>query len=60
MAAPVKITPAPVRKTIRVKVPRERAFEVFTARFGQWWPKSHHIAAAEMQNVVIEPRPGGR
>jgi len=60
MAAPVKITPAPVRKTIRVNVPPARAFEVFTARFGQWWPKSHHIAAAEMQNVVIEPRPGGR
>jgi uncharacterized protein YndB with AHSA1/START domain len=60
MAAPLKITPAHVRKTIRVNVPRERAFEVFTARFGSWWPKSHHIAAAEMQNVVIEPRLGGR
>lgn len=60
MAAPLKITPAPVRKTIRVNVPRERAFEVFTARFGSWWPKSHHIAAAEMQTVVIEPRLGGR
>lgn len=60
MATPVKITPAPVRKTITVNVPQARAFEVFTARFGSWWPKSHHIAKAEMANAVIEPRQGGR
>lgn len=55
-----KITVAPVRKSIRVQVPQTRAFEVFTARFGAWWPKSHHIAAAEMKNAIIEPRQGGR
>jgi len=58
--APVKITPAPVRKSIRVNAPRARAFEVFTTRFGTWWPKTHHIAAAEMKDAVIEPRAGGR
>jgi uncharacterized protein YndB with AHSA1/START domain len=60
MAASVKITPAPVRKTIIVNVPQERAFEVFTSRVGTWWPKSHHIAKAEMADAIIEPRQGGR
>jgi uncharacterized protein YndB with AHSA1/START domain len=55
-----KITVAPVRKSIRVQVPPSRAFEVFTARFGAWWPKTHHIAAVEMQDAIIEPRKGGR
>jgi len=55
-----KITPAPVRKTIRVNAPQARAFEVFTARFGSWWPKSHHIGAADMKDAFIEPRKGGR
>ena len=60
MNAPVKITPAPVRKSIVVKAPQARAFEVFTARFGTWWPKSHHIAAPDMADGIIEPRVGGR
>jgi len=60
MNAPVKITPAPVRKTIVVNAPQPRAFEVFTTRFGSWWPKSHHIGPAEMAEAIIEPRIGGR
>jgi uncharacterized protein YndB with AHSA1/START domain len=55
-----RITAAPVRKSIHVNVPQARAFEVFTARFGSWWPKGHHIAAVEMKEAVIEPRRGGR
>lgn len=55
-----KITPAPVRKAIRVNAPQARAFEVFTARFGNWWPKSHHIGTVEMKDAIIEPRHGGR
>jgi hypothetical protein len=27
-----------VRKTITVAAPQQRAFEVFTAQFGSWWP----------------------
>jgi uncharacterized protein YndB with AHSA1/START domain len=56
----MKITPAPVHKTITVNAPQARAFEVFTARFGAWWPKTHHIATAEMADAIIEPRQGGR
>jgi uncharacterized protein YndB with AHSA1/START domain len=60
MNAPLKIRPVPVRKSIVVKAPQARAFEVFTARFGAWWPKSHHIATPEMADGIIEPRRGGR
>lgn len=60
MNAPLKITAAPVRRSIRVNAPQAKAFEVFTARFGAWWPKSHHIAKIEMQDVFVEPRKGGR
>ena len=50
-----------VRKSILVEVPRAHAFEVFTARFGAWWPMaSHHIGAADPETVVLEPHPGGR
>ena len=54
------ITPAPVRRNIQVAVPRERAFEVFTAGIGRWWPKSHHIGAVDIDTLVFEPRAGGR
>jgi uncharacterized protein YndB with AHSA1/START domain len=54
------ITPAPVRKSILVKAPPERAFEVFTTGIGRWWPQSHHIGKAEMQDAIMEPRAGGR
>jgi uncharacterized protein YndB with AHSA1/START domain len=54
------ISAAPVKKTIRVEAPRARAFDVFTAGFGTWWPKTHHIGKAEMKEAVIELRAGGR
>ena len=54
------ITAAPVRKSIRVNAPPARAFDVFAARFGSWWPRDHHIGKAAMSEAVIEPRAGGR
>jgi uncharacterized protein YndB with AHSA1/START domain len=45
---------------VRVSAPSERAFEVFTAGVGRWWPKSHHIGKADLDTLVIEPRTGGR
>ena len=54
------IIPAPVRKSVRVSAPPDQAFEVFTARIGRWWPKSHHIGATDPETFVIEPRAGGR
>jgi uncharacterized protein YndB with AHSA1/START domain len=54
------IRPAPVRKSIKVAAPPERAFEVFTGGIGRWWPKSHKIGPADLDRPVIEPREGGR
>jgi uncharacterized protein YndB with AHSA1/START domain len=54
------ISPAPVRKSVLVAAPPARAFEVFTAGIGRWWPKSHHIGAADLDTIMIEPREGGR
>jgi uncharacterized protein YndB with AHSA1/START domain len=56
-----RIRPAPIRKTIDVQVPIDRAFRVFTRRMGEWWFKEHSINRASAQkDVVIEPHPGGR
>lgn len=57
---PQRITAAPVKKTLHVMASQATAFEVFTARIGTWWPQSHHIGKADMKEVVIEPRRGGR
>jgi uncharacterized protein YndB with AHSA1/START domain len=55
-----RIRPAPVRKTLELKVPQARAFEVFTAQMTQWWPRSHTIGSAPMREMIIEPRVAGR
>lgn len=54
------IRPAPVRKSFSVKAAPERAFKVFTADMGRWWPPSHHIGEGELAQVTVEPRVGGR
>jgi uncharacterized protein YndB with AHSA1/START domain len=54
------IVPAPVRKSVRVNASLERAFEVFTAGIGRWWPTTHHIGASDLDTHVIEPKKGGR
>jgi uncharacterized protein YndB with AHSA1/START domain len=51
---------APVRKSVTVKASPQRAFDVFTADFDRWWPRSHHIGQVPMQRAVIEGRVGGR
>jgi hypothetical protein len=54
-------TIAPVEKSVTVHAAPEKAFEVFTARFGDWWPMaSHHTGGEEAATVVIEPHVGGR
>jgi uncharacterized protein YndB with AHSA1/START domain len=49
-----------VRKSITVNAPRDHAFKVWTERFNDWWPKSHHIGAAELDKAVFEWRESGR
>jgi uncharacterized protein YndB with AHSA1/START domain len=52
-------TAAPVRTQIVVDAPIERAFDVFTADMGSWWPPANHILDAELAEMVFEPRVGG-
>jgi uncharacterized protein YndB with AHSA1/START domain len=49
-----------INRTVTVGVPVERAFRVFTDSFSTWWPPEYHIGAADMAEVVVEPRAGGR
>lgn len=56
----VTTSPAPVRRSVTVDLPPEKAFEVFTAGFGRWWPSSYKIGASPMKTAAIEPRAGGR
>ena len=51
---------APVRASITVDAPADRAFEFFTAEMGAWWPKEHHVLQGELSEMVLEPRAGGR
>ena len=51
---------AVVRKSIRVRVPIERAFSVFVEQMEMWWPPAHHIGDKPFQSIFVEPRVGGR
>lgn len=51
---------APVRHTLIVEAPREHAFDVFTRGINRWWFRDHHIGKQPLQEVVMEPRTGGR
>jgi uncharacterized protein YndB with AHSA1/START domain len=51
---------AVVKKSITVNVPVEQAFEVFTAGYDSWWPRSHHIGKSPMTEAIIETHAGGR
>ena len=55
-----RIEPAPVVKSVTVNAPPERAFEIFTARMGDWWLKTHSLTASGQKTVVVEPADGGR
>jgi uncharacterized protein YndB with AHSA1/START domain len=48
-----------VRSTITVDAPIDRAFHVFTADIGSWWPAEHHLLQGELAEMVFEPRVGG-
>lgn len=54
------MTIAPVLKTVTVKTPPARAFEIFTGSMGRWWPTGKTLAKSDHEAIVIEPRTGGR
>ncbi len=50
---------AVVQRHIVVEVPIERAFTVFTDRFGDFKPPEHNLLQAAIAETVFEPRVGG-
>ena len=50
---------AVVRRQIVVEAPVERAFTVFTERFGDFKPPEHNLLASPIVETVFEPRVGG-
>jgi len=48
-----------VRRQIVVDAPVEKAFAVFTERFGDFKPPEHNLLAAPIAETVFEPRVGG-
>jgi len=55
-----RMTQDAVTVTLHVEAAQQRAFDVFTGRFGSWWPMEHHIGSEPAVDVIIEPRQGGR
>lgn len=54
-----RIPVAPVRQSIVVEAPIERAFKVFTEDFGSFKPPEHNLLAVPIAETVFEPRVGG-
>ena len=52
-------TSAVVRRQIVVDAPIERAFTVFTDRFGDFKPPEHNLLGVAIAETVFEPRAGG-
>jgi uncharacterized protein YndB with AHSA1/START domain len=48
-----------VKRSIVVEAPIERAFEVFTKKFGSFKPSEHNLLAVKIAETVFEPRVGG-
>jgi uncharacterized protein YndB with AHSA1/START domain len=48
-----------VRRQIVIDAPIERAFNVFTERFGDFKPPEHNLLGAAIAQTVFEPKVGG-
>ena len=40
-----RISPAPIRRSLRVKASQEKAFDTFVGGMGGWWMKSHRCSS---------------
>lgn len=52
-------TDTSVKRSIVVEAPIERAFEVFTRKFGSFKPAEHNLLAVKIAETVFELRVGG-
>ena len=53
------MTTAPLVLDFEVGCEPETRFDVWTARFGDWWPRGHSVSGDPV-DIVLEPRVGGR
>jgi hypothetical protein len=57
----VQLKLPPVVKSIVVARSAEDAFDLYTRDIGKWWPTgTHSLGQAQVADVQIEPRVGGR
>ena len=54
-----RLSAAPIKHSIVVEAPIERAFKVFTEDFGSFKPREHNLLAVPIAETVFEPRAGG-
>lgn len=51
----------PLRKSVTVRWSLEAAFRRFTDEIATWWPRrTHSVGGEAAENVIFEPRVGGR
>lgn len=51
----------PIRKSVTIAAPPEKAFRRFTAEMAAWWPlASHSVGRSDSESVEMEGRAGGR
>ena len=55
-----RVLASPVKQSIVVEAPIERAFKVFTEDFGSFKPREHNLLSVPIAETVFEPRVGGR
>jgi uncharacterized protein YndB with AHSA1/START domain len=48
-----------IKRSIVVEAPIERAFEVFTTKFGSFKPAEHNLLSVQIAETVFERRVGG-
>jgi len=51
---------APVVRSVVVKTPPAKTFDLFCSRIGDWWPAGKTVAKNPHVAIIIEPRPEGR
>src|SRR3954464_1470240 len=56
----IRVSAAPIKQSIVVEAPIDRAFKVFTEDFGSFKPREHNMLSVDIAETVFEPRAGGR
>ena len=54
------MTIQPIRRTVAVKAPPARAFDLFASHMGAWWPAGRTPGDQPFADIVMEPHAGGR